>query len=75
MQMTAWNHKRFYNTLMNVLLFDIDGTLIRSGGAGKAAMEEALRSEFGVREILDRRPVQRPHRSCDLPRLTAHSRG
>ncbi|MCE9533553.1 MAG: HAD hydrolase-like protein [Planctomycetes bacterium] len=38
---------------MHVLLFDIDGTLIRSGGAGKAAMEEALRSEFGIAEIRD----------------------
>ena len=38
---------------MHVLLFDIDGTLIRSGGAGKAAMEHALRSEFGVRDIVD----------------------
>ena len=39
---------------MQILLFDIDGTLIRSGGAGKAAMEDALRDEFGTREILDR---------------------
>jgi phosphoglycolate phosphatase len=39
---------------MHVLLFDIDGTLIRSGGAGKAAMERALRTEFGVGEFLDR---------------------
>lgn len=38
---------------MQVLLFDIDGTLIRSGGAGKAAMEDALRSEFGVTDIVD----------------------
>jgi phosphoglycolate phosphatase len=38
---------------MRVLLFDIDGTLIRSGGAGKAAMEAALRTAFGVREIRD----------------------
>ncbi len=38
---------------MHVLLFDIDGTLIRSGGAGKAAMENALRLEFGVAEIID----------------------
>ena len=28
---------------MHVLLFDIGGTLIRSGGAGKAAMAHALR--------------------------------
>jgi phosphoglycolate phosphatase len=38
---------------MHVLLFDIDGTLIRSGGAGKAAMEHALRTEFGLVEIID----------------------
>jgi phosphoglycolate phosphatase len=41
---------------MRVLLFDIDGTLIRSGGAGKAAMEAGLQSAFGVTEILDRVP-------------------
>ena len=33
---------------MKVCLFDIDGTLIRSGGAGKRAFELALRREFGV---------------------------
>jgi phosphoglycolate phosphatase-like HAD superfamily hydrolase len=38
---------------MQVLLFDIDGTLIRSGGAGKAAMEDALRDEFGLSEVRD----------------------
>jgi phosphoglycolate phosphatase-like HAD superfamily hydrolase len=41
---------------MHVILFDIDGTLIRSGGAGKAAMEDALRNEFGVRDIVDSVP-------------------
>jgi phosphoglycolate phosphatase-like HAD superfamily hydrolase len=35
---------------MHVCLFDIDGTLLSSGGAGKAAMEAALVSEF---EVLD----------------------
>lgn len=39
---------------MRVLLFDIDGTLIRSGGAGKYSMEAALQQAFGVREIRDR---------------------
>lgn len=39
---------------MRVLLFDIDGTLIRSGGAGKAAMERGLRTAFGVTDIRDR---------------------
>ena len=33
---------------MHVCLFDIDGTLLSSGGAGKAAMEAALESEFAV---------------------------
>jgi len=39
---------------MRVLLFDIDGTLIRSGGAGKFSMESALQKAFGLAEIRDR---------------------
>lgn len=31
---------------MNVLLFDIDGTLLNTGGAGQAAMETVFRREF-----------------------------
>ena len=41
---------------MRVLLFDIDGTLIRSGGAGKAAMEQGLKQAFGIGEIRGRVP-------------------
>ncbi len=33
---------------MQVCLFDIDGTLLSSGGAGKAAMELALQEQFQV---------------------------
>ena len=33
---------------MHICLFDIDGTLLSSGGAGKAAMEAALESVFAV---------------------------
>jgi phosphoglycolate phosphatase-like HAD superfamily hydrolase len=33
---------------MIACLFDIDGTLLASGGAGKAALESALMEEFGV---------------------------
>jgi phosphoglycolate phosphatase-like HAD superfamily hydrolase len=33
---------------MYVCLFDIDGTLLSSGGAGKAAIETSLAEEFGV---------------------------
>jgi phosphoglycolate phosphatase-like HAD superfamily hydrolase len=32
---------------MHVVLFDIDGTLIRTGGAGRDALEVALYQEFG----------------------------
>ncbi|MEQ8785501.1 MAG: HAD family hydrolase [Pirellulaceae bacterium] len=35
---------------MNVLLFDIDGTLVNTGGAGGQALKDALASEFGVTE-------------------------
>jgi phosphoglycolate phosphatase len=34
---------------MITCLFDIDGTLLASGGAGKAALESALTGEFGVK--------------------------
>jgi phosphoglycolate phosphatase len=41
---------------MRVILFDIDGTLVRTGGAGKAAMEAGFRSAFGVAEVQDTVP-------------------
>ena len=33
-----------------LLLFDIDGTLLTSGGAGEGALKDAMRSRFGVEE-------------------------
>lgn len=33
---------------MRILLFDIDGTLLNTGGAGQVAMEATLREVFGV---------------------------
>lgn len=33
---------------MKLVLFDIDGTMLRSGGAGRASMEAALRQVFGT---------------------------
>src|SRR5262245_30598819 len=38
---------------MIACLFDIDGTLLSSGGAGKHAMYAAIASEFGVTELND----------------------
>jgi phosphoglycolate phosphatase-like HAD superfamily hydrolase len=37
-----------------VVLFDIDGTLISSGGAGRSALEAGLIEEFGPRRLSDR---------------------
>ncbi len=39
---------------MLICLFDIDGTLISTGGAGRAALERALASEFGIEHTIDR---------------------
>jgi phosphoglycolate phosphatase-like HAD superfamily hydrolase len=39
---------------MFVCLFDIDGTLLSSGGAGKAALEEGLADEFGIRGTMEK---------------------
>ncbi len=36
-----------------LFLFDIDGTLLLSGGAGEAALEDALEARFGTREGLE----------------------
>lgn len=42
---------------MRVYLFDIDGTLIFSGGAGGAAVQHALKHEFGLAELKDGVPM------------------
>lgn len=42
---------------MTICLFDIDGTLLMSGGAGQAAMETALESTFGVTAATENIPV------------------
>lgn len=42
--------------MKHVILFDIDGTLLLSGGAGQVAMERALEETFGVKEL-----------NCDIP--------
>lgn len=41
---------------MPIILFDIDGTLVRTGGAGKAAMEAGLLAAFAVAELRDEVP-------------------
>ena len=58
---------------MTTLLFDIDGTLIRTHGAGKAAMEAALRQAFGVTEIKDGVPYSgRTDRAIGRDLLAVH---
>jgi phosphoglycolate phosphatase-like HAD superfamily hydrolase len=59
---------------MHVCLFDIDGTLLSSGGAGKAALEAALLEEFGLAGLLGQVPYSgRTDRAIirDLLRLHA----
>jgi phosphoglycolate phosphatase len=58
---------------MPILLFDIDGTLVRTGGAGKAAMEAGLRAEFGVTELRDVVPYSgRTDRAIGRDLLAVH---
>src|SRR5688572_16688665 len=51
--MTVSEMPRQYNDSMPIILFDIDGTLVRTGGAGKLAMASALVSAFGVTRLRD----------------------
>jgi phosphoglycolate phosphatase len=37
---------------MHICLFDIDGTLLLTGGAGQAAFAQTLAAEFGIGEII-----------------------
>jgi phosphoglycolate phosphatase-like HAD superfamily hydrolase len=58
---------------MPILLFDIDGTLVRTGGAGKAAMEAALREAFGITEVRDGVPYSgRTDRAIGRDLLAVH---
>lgn len=38
---------------MHICLFDIDGTLLNTGGAGQAAMEDAFSVEFGTSRAVE----------------------
>jgi phosphoglycolate phosphatase len=62
-----------YNAAMPIILFDIDGTLVRTGGAGKAAMEAALRDAFGIAELRDEVPYSgRTDRAIARDLLAVH---
>jgi phosphoglycolate phosphatase len=58
---------------MPILLFDIDGTLVRTGGAGKAAMEAGLRETFGLTELRNDVPYSgRTDRAINRDLLRVH---
>jgi len=60
-------------TVRHVCLFDIDGTLIASGGAGKAALEAALAADFGVARMDDRLTLSgRPDRAIIADLIAYH---
>lgn len=42
---------------MHIILFDIDGTLLHSGGAGQAGIERALELAFGITAPTDNIPT------------------
>jgi len=59
---------------MPVILFDIDGTLIRSGGSGKRAMGRGLKSAFAIDEVNDVVPYAgRTDRGIGFDLLRAHA--
>jgi phosphoglycolate phosphatase-like HAD superfamily hydrolase len=59
---------------MHVCLFDIDGTLLNSGGAGKAAMESGLAAEFGLAKVREGIPYSgRTDRAIGLDLLRGHA--
>jgi phosphoglycolate phosphatase-like HAD superfamily hydrolase len=61
---------------MHVCLFDIDGTLISSGGAGKAALEAALASEFGIGPLFEKLELSgRTDRAIAYDILRMHALG
>ena len=49
--MNAGTSYHTYHPGMRIIFFDIDGTLLRSGGAGKAAMHTALTRGFGLDKV------------------------
>jgi phosphoglycolate phosphatase len=54
MQLPARRPLRFRGReAMKLLLFDIDGTLLRAGGAGMRSIERAVRERFGVSGVTD----------------------
>ncbi|HMP01348.1 MAG TPA: haloacid dehalogenase-like hydrolase [Gemmatales bacterium] len=58
---------------MTAILFDIDGTLLNTGGAGKLAMQNALRFAFGLDQIHDGVPFAgRTDRSIGRDLLRHH---
>lgn len=52
MTTTKTHHPLRMETERRLLLFDIDGTLITSGGAGEWALKDAMLDRFGVEEDL-----------------------
>ena len=58
---------------MHVILFDIDGTLIHSRGAGRSALRQALADDFGIESPNDDVPVEgRTDRGITRDLFSAH---
>jgi phosphoglycolate phosphatase-like HAD superfamily hydrolase len=57
---------------MKAILFDIDGTLIHSGGAGGQALKDAMISEFGIEAPADVPVLGRTDRGIVRDLFAAH---
>ena len=57
---------------MHICLFDIDGTLVNTGGAGKAALDEALVEVFGVAQASGVSTVGRTDRGIAIDMFTEY---
>ena len=58
--------------MIRLVLFDIDGTLILTGGAGMKAFAESFAAEFDLPHATETMEFRRPHRP--RPRLPSISR-
>lgn len=62
-----------YNRIMRVCFFDIDGTLIASGGAGQRAFAHVFSDLFGINQIANNVPFAgRSDKAITLDLLAAH---
>src|SRR3954447_13706665 len=51
---SRWRQGLFFARMVRLVLFDIDGTLVHTGGAGVKAFAKVFATEFGVSDGFER---------------------